>query len=103
MIFRELRRRAHHFLGPSIAICTIVYFSYHMLQGERGLIAWQNMNAKVIETQYKLASLQKDHDTLNNRVKLMRSDSLCPDLLNEQAKKVLGYIHPNEVMVNRSY
>ena len=101
MIFRELRRRAQHFIGPSIAICTIAYFAYHMLQGERGLLAWQAMNSKVMHTQIELAALQKEHDRLENRVSLLRDDNLCPDLLNERAKVVLGCIHPNEYMVTR--
>ena len=101
MIFRELRRRAHHFIGPSIAICTIAYFAYHMLQGERGLLAWQTMNNKVIQTQTELVALRREHDKLENRVSLLRDDNLCPDLLNERAKIVLGCIHPNEYMVKR--
>ncbi len=101
MFLRELRRRAPHFIGPSIAIYAIAYFAYHMIQGERGLIAWQKLDLKVQQTETEFAALQKEHDILENRVKLLRDESLCPDLLNERAKKVLGYLHPNEVVVNR--
>jgi cell division protein FtsB len=101
MFVRELCRRAHHFIGPSIAICAMAYFAYHMLQGERGLIAWQQLENKVQQAEAEFAALQREHDILENRVKLLRDESLCPDLLNERAKKVLGYIHPNEVMVVR--
>ena len=101
MIIRELRRRAHQFTGPSIALCAIAYFIYHIIQGDRGLIAWQKLEAKALQTETELASLQHHHDILENRVKHLRDDNLCPDLLNQRAKEVLGYIHPNELVVIR--
>lgn len=96
MILRELRRRSHRYLLPSLLVCVIVYFVYHLVQGKRGLWALHQLQMTQQDYAQQLEVKQKQHDHLLHQVTLLRSDSLCPDLLEEQAKKVLGYTHPQE-------
>ena len=102
MFLRELYRKFYQFISPSISICAISYFGFHLIQGDRGLRAWQALeqNLKNLEANY--TELNQNHHQLENKVRLLRADNLCPDLLEEQAKKTLGYIHPQEVMVMRT-
>lgn len=99
-ILRNIRRRAALFLWPSIATCVLIYFSYHFIQGDRGLLAWQKLEKQLKVRENKLKELQNAHHHLEHRVTLMRKN-ICADLLDEQAKSVLGYIHPHEVIVRR--
>jgi cell division protein FtsB len=101
MLLRELRRRFYRFAGPSCIICVLGYFSYHIFQGERGLIAWHKLENKIKESKHRMITLKSNHDHLEHRVSLLRSDNLCLDLLNEQSRKILGFVEPNEVMVLR--
>lgn len=47
----------------------------------------------------ELTEIKDKHDKLSHRVDLMKPGSICPDLLEEQAKNVLGYAHHNEKIV----
>ena len=46
-----------------------------------------------------LNHVTEKHDKLAHRVDLMKPGSICPDLLEEQAKNVLGYAHCDEKVV----
>jgi cell division protein FtsB len=99
MLLREIKRRSNRFLGPSISICLVVYFAYHLVEGRRGLLAWQSLEARLARAQERLTTLKKDEEVLENRVKLLRPESICTDLLVERAKEVLGYVDPHEIVV----
>jgi len=47
----------------------------------------------------ELSVIKEKHDKLEHRVNLMKPGSICPDLLEEQAKNVLGYARQNEKIV----
>lgn len=99
MLIRELKRRANRFLAPSLGVCAIAYFSYHLIQGNRGIFASQVLENQLFRAQERLTTLKEQEMLLENRVKLLRPGSICSDLLAERAKEVLGYVHPHEVVV----
>ncbi|KKL88130.1 hypothetical protein LCGC14_1927810, partial [marine sediment metagenome] len=41
-LIAELRGRARHIVGPVLVVCITGYFAYHVIQGDRGLIAWSH-------------------------------------------------------------
>lgn len=102
MLLRELKRRFSRFAGPSLLFCIIFYFAYHIVQGDRGLLAWHRLDQKSKEAAQHLSVVKIDHDQLENRVRLLRPESLCLDLLSEQVKKMLGLTDPNEYIVLRT-
>lgn len=99
MLIREIKRRAHRFMGPSVAICLVAYFGYHLLEGRRGLLAWQHLDSQLARVQGRMSDLQKEEDILSNRIRLLKSESICTDMLTERAKEVLGYVPNHEVVV----
>jgi cell division protein FtsB len=102
MLIRELRRRAQRFIAPSFAIFLVAYFLHHLIQGERGMLALRNLEATLEEYHQRLHQLKHAHDLLAHKVHLLKPGSLCPDLLEERAKAVLGYTHKNEQIVLRN-
>ena len=99
MLLREIKRRSNRFLGPSVAICLVAYFAYHLVEGRRGLFAWQHLEVQLTRVQERVTGLKKEEQILANRVNLLRPEAVCRDLLVERAKEVLGYVHPNEVVM----
>lgn len=97
MIVRDLRRRARMLLGPSLALCLILYFAYHLIEGGRGIRAWRALEVGVEDTRVRLEALQQENDALERDVTLLKTD-VCPHLLEEEARR-LGYAKKNEVMV----
>jgi cell division protein FtsB len=97
MILRDVRRRAKLFLGPSLALCLVLYFAYHLVEGGRGIRAWKGLEQEVVQVRERFEKLEKENAALSRNVNLMKED-ICPHLLEEEARK-LGYVRDNEIVV----
>ena len=85
--------------GPAIGLLAIVYFAYHAVHGDRGFLAWRHLEDKVATRQAILETVRADREALEARVDRLRPESLDPDLLDETVRRVLGYGHPNDVVI----
>jgi cell division protein FtsB len=99
MLYREVRRRFTTMIGPIISACLVGYFTYHLIQGNHGLRAYWRLGDDLKQAQAKYNDLKEKHDDLQQRVSLLRPGSICPDLLEEQVRKNLGYVHPKEIVI----
>jgi len=95
----EIRRRAHHIIGPVAGITLFGYFAYHVVQGDRGLIAWLKLSQQVETAQLQYDKTVSKRVEFSHRVSLLHPQSLDPDLLDERARGVLGIAHPSDVIV----
>ncbi|MET0154946.1 MAG: septum formation initiator family protein [Rickettsiales bacterium] len=77
----------------------MAYLIFHAFSGELGLFALMHMNRELEEKRLELAKLRERKDRLRLRVHHMQSESLDLDLLEEQARKTLGYAKPGEYVV----
>ncbi|HQS83822.1 MAG: hypothetical protein B7Y25_02625 [Alphaproteobacteria bacterium 16-39-46] len=73
----------------------LVYFIYHLIGGEHGLIAWRHLDAELITHQKTLTALKTQEDALETWVKQMKNP-INPDLLEEQAGKRLNLHHAED-------
>jgi cell division protein FtsB len=95
----ELTKRLQLVVGPVIAISLLGYFIYHIIQGERGLLSWRQINQKIDQAQSRLAEITLEQEILERRVTLMRPDSLDPDMLEEQAREKLNFARKDEIVI----
>lgn len=95
----DLTGRLNHILGPLIALLLMLYFGYHIVQGERGLLSWMRLRQKISDSENHLAQIQSQKETLERKVHLLRPESLDRDMLEEQAQKVLNWGHPGDVVI----
>jgi len=95
----ELKRRARDLVGPVLGLSALVYFVYHAVEGDRGLLAFFRMTYTIAETQALLDQVAAERQALALRVSRLRNDSLDRDLLEERARAVLNYVRPDEVIV----
>lgn len=98
-LLQEIRDRARHVVGPVLGLCAIGYFAYHVVHGDRGLIAWWNIKQRVAAAEGVLAAVREQRERLEHRVQLMEPDSLDPDLLEERARLMLNYGYPNDIVI----
>lgn len=82
-----------------VGICVIGYFVYHVIHGDRGLIAWQALDRDVANARSDLAAIREERLTLEHRVRLLRSESLDRDMLDEWSRRVLNYGAADEVVI----
>lgn len=102
MLIREIRRRFTKLLAPVASVCSVGYFSYHLVQGNHGLRAYWRLGGELSQAQKKIDALKKRQDYLEHRVALLKPGSICPDLLDEQVRSTLGYADPHELVVIHS-
>jgi len=72
------------------------YFVYHCIYGNKGFIAYLKANRHLEKAYDELKLLRAERVELEHNVKLLRTESLDKDMLDEQARKVLGIAAPNE-------
>lgn len=94
-----MNQKLRHVLFPVVIVALTVYFTYHIFQGQRGVLAWIKLNKKLNEQELILNDLMKEKESLEKEAYLLRPDSLDIDLLEEKARHVLNFAHPDEVVI----
>ena len=99
MVLQEIRKRAGFIAGPILGISLMCYFGYHLVQGERGLLAWLRLTQDIKVAQAHLVDLHGEKARLDRRANLLRPDQLDRDMLDEQARATLNVAGPNEIVI----
>ena len=89
-------RRIRRFPLPIVCALGLIYFAYHSVQGERGLLVWIERSAQVENARAEARALAAERERLERRVAMLRTESLDLDLLDEQARRLLNLGRPDE-------
>ena len=98
-LFQEMRARARYVIGPVLGVCAVGYFAFHLVHGDRGLIAWWDIKQRVAAAKQTLAAARAERETLERRVRLMNPGSLDVDMLEERALLMLNYGHADDIII----
>jgi cell division protein FtsB len=98
-LLTEIRKRLRFMIGPILGLSAICYFAYHVVQGERGILAWRQLERQVGEAQAELSQIRGEREVLEHRVKLLHYESLDADLLDEVVRRNLGYGRRDEIVI----
>lgn len=99
LTLRDIRRNMRKAIGPFLALALFGYFTYHSLHGSRGLLAWAQVSKNLEKANDELASLIKERILLEKKVAGLRPESINRDLLEQQVRLLLGYSHPEEIII----
>lgn len=80
-------------------IASVAFFTYAALQGEYGMFRLFQVQAQESRLLGELEVLNEAHSRLQNRTRRLSNDYLDLDLLDEQARKVLGLARGNEIVI----
>ena len=75
------------------------YFAFHLVTGERGLLAYVRLKNEMETVRKKADAVQAKKLELSKNVAGLRDDNLNLDLLEELARKDLGYSKKDEVVL----
>jgi cell division protein FtsB len=75
------------------------YFVWHAVNGERGLKTQDEYQLKITRLRKQLDGLKADHALWEHRIELMRGAVIDRDLLDEQARRLLGRADKNDLIV----
>jgi cell division protein FtsB len=96
-----IRRWARTVVAPACGIALTGYFSYNLVIGERGFLAWRRLSAELQAENAQLSALQAKKRDLARRVSDLSPDHLDPDLLDERVRATLNLVAPNELVIMR--
>ena len=99
VLFQEMRARARYVIGPVLGVCAVGYFAFHVVHGDRGLIAWWDIKQRVAAARQILAVSRAERETLERRVRLLNPGSLDADMLEERARLMLNYGHAYDIII----
>lgn len=98
-LITEIRARARFVVGPVLGICAVGYFAYHVVHGDRGLIAWWNINQRVAAAKEAATQTTGERQDMEKRVRLLNPASLDPDMLEERAMLMLNYGYKDDIVI----
>jgi cell division protein FtsB len=74
------------------------YFGVNAYTGKYGLNARQELDQEIIALTSELARLKRERAEGEQRVSLLRSDRVDPDMLDERARFQLDYANPRDLV-----
>lgn len=95
-------QRHPHWFGMVFSIFVIgaiSYFTYAAIQGDFGTFRRIQVEAQAMQLEAELATLRAERAVLENRTRRLSTEFLDLDLLDEQARKVLGLARADEVVI----
>ena len=95
----EIRRRARYAVVPLICTSVLGYFGYHAVQGDRGMSAWLGLGQQIKRVEAQISVNRSELRRMERRVALMRGNGLSRDMLDERSREVLGYAHPDDLII----
>ena len=81
-----------------IAAAIVGYFGVNAYTGKYGLNARQELDYEIVALTSELARLKLERAKGEQRVSLLRSDRVDPDMLDERARYQLDYANPRDLV-----
>ena len=91
--------RPRQILVPIIFAMMFGYFGYHLVNGDRGLLAMAHLQRETMIADQNLAEAETTRKIWERRVASLRNQSLDPDMLDERARILLNFSRKEDIIV----
>jgi cell division protein FtsB len=81
----------------TFAALFVGYFGVNAFTGAHGLRAQADLDKQMASMDTELAQLKAERAVWQRRVSLLRANQIDPDMLDERARALLGYVDPRDV------
>ena len=82
-----------------VSLTLAAYFIFSAIQGDYGILRRAAYQAEADELQQKLSTVQRSISQLENKTLRLSDHYLDLDLLDQQARDILGFIRPDEIVI----
>jgi cell division protein FtsB len=79
-----------------VLIAILLYFVFHVIYGNRGVLAYFTLQQKLTTTSQELDKTRNERIELEKKVNALKPESLDRDVLDEEARRSLGVANPKE-------
>ena len=94
-----LKNKIILYLSFLITFFIFIYLVYFLINGQRGLLKYFYLTKQAEEYNYTLANLKATNNYYIDRIKRLQTNTVDLDYLDEQARKKLGLIDKNEIVI----
>ena len=98
MLFIRFKKYLSNYLLPVILTLFLVYISYYTFIGDTGLTKNTTLKEELNKITAELAMVKEQRIELEKHISLLEKN-IDADMLQEKAKKILYYAHPDEIIV----
>ena len=91
--------RPRQILAPLLFATVFGYFGYHLVNGDRGLLALASLQREVQIAEQNFAEAEATRKIWERRVAALRNQSLDPDMLDERARALLNYARRDDIII----
>jgi cell division protein FtsB len=91
--------RFRSLLTPVAFAVVFAYFGYHLMNGDRGVLALLQLRQEVARAEAALAETKAAREIWERRVAVLRTQSLDPDMIEERARALLHVAWPDDIVV----
>ena len=82
-----------------LGACLAGYFVYHAVQGDRGIVAWMQLNQQIRVAETEFDKTDAERQEMEQRVALLSNSSLDLDMLEERARVMLNFAHSDDLVI----
>ena len=82
-----------------LAALLIGYFGVNAYTGDHGLRAREALDRQIADLTRQLDEATAERDLWERRVKLLKSERVDPDMLDERARALLDYVDPRDLIL----
>ncbi len=94
-----LKNKIILYLSFLITFFIFIYLLYFLINGQRGLLKYFYLNNQAIKYNQTLVNLKAENNYYIDRIKRLKPNTVDLDFLDEQARKNLGLIDKNEIVI----
>src|SRR3954471_7570805 len=91
--------RPRQILAPVLFATVFGYFGYHLVNGDRGLLAMAHLQREVLIANQNLAEAEARRKMWERRVASGRNQSVDPDMLDERARALVSSARKDDIIV----
>jgi cell division protein FtsB len=95
----EKKQKIRIFTFNNLLFLFLLYFSYFGINGANGFLNLVKFNDELIELKNELKILEKKKKYLKIKNTGLQTKTLDHDLLEEESKRILGYVDANEIAI----
>jgi cell division protein FtsB len=99
---RALKKHLAASAPPALFLAIAAYFVWNAVHGQGGLIDQQRQSVMLAQAQQKYASVDAQRLEWETRIGDLSGQSVTPDMLDSQARRVLNLADPTDLVVDLS-
>ncbi len=98
-VLLDLQAKFKNSLWLIVVFLIFIYFSFYTVNGERGLLRYMYLSKEIKYAQSLADKYSHEKKMLEQKVRLLSSNSLDLDMLEERTRVVLNYAADDEFVI----